>query len=70
MGEDITERLDYTPGTFTVERHVRGKWVCRCCEKLVQAPVPSYVIDKGIPTEGLLAHVLVAKSARVKIVVA
>jgi transposase len=44
--------------------------VCRCCEKLVQAPVPSYVIDKGIPTEGLLAHVLVAKSARVKIVVA
>jgi len=63
MGEDITERLDYTPGTFTVERHVRGKWVCRCCEKLVQAPVPSCVIDKGIPTEGLLAHVLVAKYA-------
>ena len=63
MGEDITEKLDYTPGTFTVERHVRGKWVCRCCEKLVQAPVPACVIDKGIPTEGLLAHVLVAKYA-------
>jgi len=63
MGEDITEKLDYTPGTFTVERHVRGKWVCRCCETLVQAPVPACVIDKGIPTEGLLAHVLVAKYA-------
>ena len=33
----------------------------RCCEKLVQAPVPAHVIDKGIPTAGLLAQVLVAK---------
>jgi transposase len=35
--------------------------VCRCCEKLIQAPVPAHVIDKGIPTAGLLAHLLVAK---------
>ena len=34
-----------------------------CCETLVQAPVPAHVIDKGIPTEGLLAQVLVAKYA-------
>jgi transposase len=24
IGEDISEKLDYTPGVFTVERHVRG----------------------------------------------
>ena len=24
IGEDIAEKLDYTPGVFTVERHVRG----------------------------------------------
>jgi transposase len=46
---------------FTVERHVRGKWVCGCCEKIVQAPVAPHVIDKGLPTTGLLAQVLVAK---------
>lgn len=63
IGEDITEKLDYTPGIFSVERHIRGKWVCRCCDTLVQAPVPAHVIDKGIPTEGLLAQVLVAKYA-------
>ena len=61
IGEDVAEKLDYQPGVFTVERHVRGKWVCACCEKLVQAPVPAHVIDKGIPTTGLLAQVLVGK---------
>jgi transposase len=61
IGEDVAEKLDYQPGVFTVERHIRGKWVCRCCEKLVQAPVAPHVINKGIPTAGLLAQVLVAK---------
>lgn len=61
IGEDVSEKLDYIPGTFTVERHVRGKWVCQSCETITQAPVPSQVIDKGVPTAGLLAQVLVAK---------
>lgn len=63
VGEDVSEKLDYTPGVFTVERHVRGKWACGQCRTLVQAPVPAAVIDKGIPTAGLLAQVLVAKHA-------
>jgi transposase len=61
IGEDVSEKLDYTPGVFEVERHIRGKWVCRRCETLIQAPVAPHVIDKGIPTAGLLAQVLVAK---------
>ena len=61
IGEDVSEKLDYTPGVFTVERHIRGKWVCGQCETLTQAPVPPHVIDKGIPTAGLLAHTLVSK---------
>jgi transposase len=61
IGEDVTEKLDYTPGVFTVQRHVRGKWACAGCGTLVQAPVPAQVIDKGIPTAGLLAQVLVSK---------
>jgi transposase len=63
VGEDVSEKLDYTPGVFSVERHIRGKWACAHCKTLVQAPVPAAVIDKGLPTAGLLAQVLVAKHA-------
>jgi transposase len=63
IGEDISEKLDYTPGVFHVERHIRGKWACAKCQTLIQAPVPAQVIDKGLPTAGLLAQVLVAKYA-------
>ena len=61
IGEDVAEKLDYVPGVFTVERHIRGKWACAKCETITQAPVAAHVIDKGIPTAGLLAQVLVAK---------
>jgi transposase len=61
IGEDVAEKLDYQPGVFTVERHVRGKWVCARCETLIQAPVAPHIIDKGIPTARLLSQVLVGK---------
>jgi transposase len=32
-------------------------------ETITQAPVPAQLIDKGIPTRGLLSHVVVAKYA-------
>ena len=63
IGEDVAEKLDYVPGVFTVERHIRGKWACAKCKTIVQVPVDPHVIDKGIPTTGLLAQVLVAKYA-------
>lgn len=63
IGEDVSEKLDYIPGVVQVERHIRGKWACAKCQTLIQAPVPAQVIDKGLPTAGLLAQVLVAKYA-------
>jgi len=61
IGDDVSEKLDYTPGVFSVERHIRPKWACRSCETIRMAPMPADVIDKGIPTAGLLAHVMVSK---------
>jgi transposase len=53
-GEDISEKLNYPPDVFTVERHTSGKWVCAAGEGLIQAPMPAHIIDKGISTTGLL----------------
>ncbi len=61
VGEDVSERLDVVPAEFFVHRHIRGKWVCRCCQTLVQEPVEPQIIDKGMPGAGLLAHTLVSR---------
>ena len=63
IGDDISQKLDYVPGVLTVENHVRPKYVCDTCKTLNQAPVPAHVIDKGLPTAGLLASVLIMKYA-------
>jgi len=60
IGEDVSERLDVVPAEFFVHRHIRGKWACKCCQRLVQEPVEPQIIDKGVPTAGLVAHTLVA----------
>ena len=61
LGEDVTEVLEYVPGSFKVIRHVRPKKSCRTCESIAQAPVPSLPIQRGIAGAGVLAHVLTAK---------
>ena len=61
LGEDVTELLDYVPGSFRVIRHVRPKLSCRLCETITQAPAPSLPIRRGRAGTGLLAHVLVSK---------
>ena len=61
LGEDVTELLDYVPGSLRVIRHVRPKLSCRACETITQAPAPSLPIRRGRAGAGLLAHVLVAK---------
>src|SRR5271166_5501496 len=61
LGEDVTEVLDYVPGSFRVTRHVRPKLSCRRCEAIAQAPAPSLPIHRGLAGPGLLAHVLTAK---------
>lgn len=63
LGEDISEMLNYLPGTFTVIRHVRPKLSCVRCSKVIQLPAPSRPIERGMPAAGLLAQVIVAKYA-------
>ena len=63
LGEDVTEELEYVPGRFIVNRIVRPRMACACCEAICQAPLPSRPIERGRPGPGLLAHILVSKYA-------
>jgi transposase len=61
LGEDVSELLEWVPGSFKVLRIIRPKLSCAGCERIVQAPAPSRPIERGLAGPGLLAHVLVAK---------
>jgi transposase len=64
IGEDVSERLDVIPVQFKVIVTRRPKYACAACAgEVVQAPAPERLIENGIPTEALVAHVLVAKYA-------
>ncbi len=61
VGEDISERLDLIAAQFFVQRQIRGKWACKCCQLLVQEPAAPQVFDNALPTPGLQAHSVVSR---------
>jgi transposase len=63
IGQDVSEVLDYEPGSFHVVRHVRPRLACSGCRTITQAAAPSRPVERGMAGPGLLAHVLVGKYA-------
>ena len=64
IGEDTAERLDVIPAQYRVIVTHRPQYACRTCEQgVVQAPAPERLIKGGLPTEAMVASVLVAKYA-------
>jgi transposase len=64
IGEEKSERLDVIPAQHRILVTRRPKYGCRACAgAVVQAPAPERLIRSGLPTEALVAHVLVSKYA-------
>ncbi len=64
IGEDTSERLDIVPAQLRVLVIRRPKYACRTCEDVVvQASAPARLIEGGLPTEAMVAQVLVSKYA-------
>jgi len=64
IGEEKSERLDVIPAQHRILVTRRPKYGCRSCAgAVVQAPAPERTIRSGLPTEALVAHVLVSKYA-------
>jgi len=63
IGQDVSEVLDYEPGTFHVVRHVRPKLACAGCRTITQALAPTRPMDRCMAGAGLLTHIAVSKFA-------
>jgi len=62
IGSEETEKLEYIPASFYVKKYVRYKYACKPCQgKVSIGSLPAMAIDKGIPGEGLLAHIITSK---------
>jgi transposase len=71
IGEDSSKRLDKIPAKVRVIVTRRPKYACRSCDKtgadevagIIQAPAPARLIEGGLPTEAMVADVVVNKHA-------
>jgi len=62
IGEDVSQRLDAIPAQLRVLVTRRPKYACRrCSAAVVQASAPEHVVPSGLPTEALIAQIIVAK---------
>ena len=61
LGTDVMEELEYVPGHYIVNQIGRPRLACTCCEKVVQAEMPSRPIPKSFVGPALMAHILCCK---------
>src|SRR5262245_29142577 len=59
LGEEVTEELDWKPAKFIKRLYIRPKYAN--AERIVIAPLPARLIEKGLPGAGLLTQVLISK---------
>jgi transposase len=60
----VSERLDVVvvPTRFRVLAIQRPRYICRVCgDAIVQVPAPARLIEGGLPTDALVAQVLVSR---------
>ena len=62
IGEDRSERLDMIPAQLRVIVTIRPRYACpKGRAGVSQAPAPAHLIEAGLPTEALIAQVIVSK---------
>lgn len=61
IGEDITEVLDMIPAELFVKKYIRRKYARKGGEGIIMGTLPERVIEKGIPSESILANIVIHK---------
>jgi transposase len=62
IGQDESQQLHLVPAHAEVHVTIRPKFACRACGELAQAAAPDdRPIERGLPTAGTIAQVVIAK---------
>ena len=69
IGEETSEKLEIIPPSMYVEKTIRPKYACRCCEGTEDeekptvriAPVPPAIIPRSIASASLLSYIMIQK---------
>ncbi|WP_083891993.1 IS66 family transposase [Echinicola vietnamensis] len=61
IGEEVTEVLEVVPASFYVKRYIRPKYARANGEGIIIGVLPDRVIEKGIPSESVIAQMTVDK---------
>jgi transposase len=64
IGEDISEQLEYIPGSLKVIEHVRIKYSCRPCDTIKMAEKPPAPVPKCMEGASLLTEIILSKYQR------
>ena len=63
IGQEESVRLDVVRARFRLIVTIRPKYAYKEPAAIPQAPAPEHIVEAGLPTEALLAHVAVSKYA-------
>lgn len=62
IGEEVSEKLIIIPAKAYVEKTIRNKYSCPCCDESIKTPpVPLTLLPKTMASASLIAYIIIAK---------
>jgi len=61
IGQEVSEQVEIIPTRYCVIEHIRMKYGCRCCDKIIMAPKPPAPLPKCAAGASFLTDILVNK---------
>lgn len=57
----MSEKLEYIPVHFVVNRYVRPQYSCSCCQKVFSGEMPAHILPKSAVEPSVIAQVIINK---------
>lgn len=59
--DEISEKLEYIPAHFVVNRYIRPQYSCPCCERVFSGEMPAHIHPKSAVEPSVIAQVVINK---------